>query len=108
MKGRIFKEVLRKQNNNRGYTVKESRVPARRMSKWEDMGRVYRVPTSINRYAVGGGATEQKPTIVNHLTIWHSESCDDMVAIVQLVERQIVDLVVVGSSPSSHPIKYHI
>ena len=64
-------------------------------SKW--------VPTSINRYAVGGGATEQKPTIVNHLAIWHSESCDDMVAIVQLVERQIVDLVVVGSSPSSHP-----
>ena len=78
------------------------------MSKWEDMGRVYRVPTSIVRYVVGGGASEQKPTIVNYLTIWHSESCDDMVAIVQLVERQIVDLVVVGSSPSSHPIKYHI
>ena len=29
-----------------------------------------------------------------------------MVDIVQLVERQIVDLVVVGSSPSIHPIKY--
>ena len=27
-----------------------------------------------------------------------------MVGIVQLVERQIVDLVVVGSSPSTHPI----
>ena len=30
-----------------------------------------------------------------------------MVDIVQLVERQIVDLVVVGSSPSIHPIRKH-
>ena len=30
-----------------------------------------------------------------------------MVDIVQLVERQIVDLVVVGSSPSIHPTKVH-
>ena len=63
MKGRIFKQVLREQNNNRGHTVKESRVPTRRMSKWEDMGRVYRVPLSIVRYVAGGGASEQKPTI---------------------------------------------
>ena len=31
-----------------------------------------------------------------------------MVGVVQLVERQIVDLVVVGSSPMSHPSDYRI
>ena len=32
----------------------------------------------------------------------------NMVGVVQLVERQIVDLVVVGSSPISHPSDYRI